>query len=104
VQTHSVTGTGLDLVFDAYERADAKQPIRPLRWWVTHAEGLTPAHIERARRLGVTVQLRSMGVIRAKRSMRVPLREVADSGLSWDWAPTGRAPPRSTRSSPCGGR
>jgi len=83
VQTHSVTGAGLDLVFDAYERADAKRPIRPLRWSVTHAEGLAPVHIERARRLGVTVQLRSMGVIRAKPSVRVPLRLVADSGLSW---------------------
>ena len=65
VQTHSVTTRGLDLVFDAYERADRHRPIRPLRWSVTHAEGITAAHLERARRLGVTVQLRSQGVIRA---------------------------------------
>jgi predicted amidohydrolase YtcJ len=83
VQTHSVTTAGLDLVFDAYERADRVRPIRPLRWTITHAEGLTPVQIERARRLGVVVQLRSMGVIRAKPIAPVPLRMVADSGLSW---------------------
>ena len=43
VQTHSVTTAGLDLVFDAYERADRVRPIRPLRWTVTHAEGITPS-------------------------------------------------------------
>jgi predicted amidohydrolase YtcJ len=83
VQTHSVTERGLDLVFDAYERADLRRPIRPLRWSVTHAEGITAAHVERARRLGITVQLRSQGVIRATRSAPAPLRLLSDSGLSW---------------------
>jgi predicted amidohydrolase YtcJ len=83
VQTHSVTTRGLDLVFDAYERADRHHPIRPLRWSVTHAEGITAAHLERARRLGVTVQLRSQGVIRTARSASAPLRLLRDSGLSW---------------------
>ncbi len=84
VQTHSVTTSGLDLVFDAYERANLHRPIRPLRWSVTHAEGITAAHLERARRLGVTVQLRSQGVIRARRPEQpAPLRLLQDSGLSW---------------------
>ena len=83
VQTHSVTAQGLDLVFDAYERADRLRPIRPLRWSVTHAEGITAAHLARARRLGVTVQLRSQGVIRAATSAPAPLRLLRDSGLSW---------------------
>ncbi|HVT70498.1 MAG TPA: amidohydrolase family protein [Trebonia sp.] len=83
VQTHSVTREGLDLVFDAYERADADHPVRALRWSVTHAEGITAAHVERARRLGVTVQLRSQGVIRAGRSAAAPLGLLRDSGLSW---------------------
>ena len=90
VQTHSVTAQGLDLVFDAYERADRRRPIRPLRWSVTHAEGITAAHLERARPLGVTVQLRSQGVIRAApgsgsgaASAAAPLRLLRDSGLSW---------------------
>ena len=89
VQTHSVTTSGLDLVFDAYERANLHRPIRPLRWSVTHAEGITAAHLERARPLGVTVQLRSQGVIRAaasasaSASAAVPLRLLRDSGLSW---------------------
>jgi predicted amidohydrolase YtcJ len=94
VQTHSVTGSGLDLVLGAYERVSRVQPIRPLRWCITHAEGITPAQLERARRLGVTLQVRSMGVIggqehavsvhgaEAVRRMP-PLRAVADSGLAW---------------------
>jgi predicted amidohydrolase YtcJ len=83
VQTHSVTTSGLALVLDAYERADKHRPIRPLRWSVTHAEGITPEQIERARRLGVTVQLRSQSVIRDSRATVAPLRLLADSGLTW---------------------
>jgi predicted amidohydrolase YtcJ len=94
VQTHSVTGEGLDLVLGAYERAAARRPIRPLRWCLTHAEGITAVQLERARRLGVTLQVRSMGVIggqghavsvhgaEAVRRMP-PLRSIADSGLAW---------------------
>ncbi|HEX3964754.1 MAG TPA: amidohydrolase [Trebonia sp.] len=94
VQTHSVTSEGLDLVLGAYERAGRLRPVRPLRWCITHAEGITPAQLERARRLGVTLQVRSMGVIggqehaesvhgaEALRRMP-PLRAIADSGLAW---------------------
>jgi predicted amidohydrolase YtcJ len=94
VQTHSVTTDGLDLVLGAYERVSARRPIRPLRWCITHAEGITPGQLERARRLGVTLQVRSMGVIggqqhavsvhgaEAVRRMP-PLRAIADSGLAW---------------------
>lgn len=83
VQTHSVTTEGLGLVLDGYERADKARPIRPLRWSVTHAEGLTPDQMERARRLGVTVQLRSQSVIRAGRAAVAPLKLLQDSGLTW---------------------
>lgn len=83
VQTHSVTTGGLALVLDAYEQADKLRPIRPLRWSVTHAEGITPEQIECARRLGVTVQLRSQSVIRDSRATVAPLRLLQDCGLSW---------------------
>jgi predicted amidohydrolase YtcJ len=94
VQTHSVTGSGLDLVLGGYERVSRVRPIRPLRWCITHAEEITAAQLERARRLGVTLQVRSMGVIggqehavsvhgaAAVRRMP-PLRAIADSGLTW---------------------
>jgi predicted amidohydrolase YtcJ len=94
VQAHSVTGEGIDLVLSAYERASAHQPIRALRWSITHAEGITAGQVERARRLGVTLQIRSMGVMggqeravaaygaEAVRAMP-PLRMIADSGLPW---------------------
>jgi predicted amidohydrolase YtcJ len=94
VQTHSVTTEGLDLVLGAYERVSEHHPIRPLRWSLTHAEGITADQLERARRLGVTLQLRSQSVVgnqgravaaygqRAARAMP-PLRLVRESGLSW---------------------
>jgi len=94
VQTHSITSEGLDLVLAAYEQANETHPVRALRWSVTHADGITRTHIERARRLGVTVQLRSQSVIgnqaraitahgqSAARRMP-PLRLVQDSGLAW---------------------
>jgi predicted amidohydrolase YtcJ len=83
VETHSVTTEGLSLVLDGYERAEKERPIRALRWSVTHAEGISPEHIERARRLGVAVQLRSQSVIRASRASVAPLKLLQDSGLTW---------------------
>jgi len=83
VETHSVTTEGLSLVLDGYERAEKERPIRALRWSVTHAEGITPDHVERARRLGVAVQLRSQSVIRASRASVAPLKLLQDSGLTW---------------------
>jgi hypothetical protein len=93
VQTHSVTGEGLDLVLAAYERASARRPVRALRWSLTHAEGITAAQLERARRLGVTLQVRSMSVIGGQdqpaavhgtsAARMPPLRTIADSGLPW---------------------
>jgi predicted amidohydrolase YtcJ len=94
VQTHSVTTQCLDLVFDAYERVNREHAIRPLRWSVTHAEGITAQQLDRARDLGVTIQLRSQSVIGNQRraiaayganaARRMPpLRLVQDSGLTW---------------------
>ena len=93
VQTHAVTTEGLDIVLDGYQNADRVRPIGPLRWSVTHAEGITPAQLDRARRLGVTVQLRSQSVIGNQRAVAAhgapaarrmpPLRLVSGSGLAW---------------------
>ena len=94
LQTHSVTADGLDLVLSAYERVNSRRKIWPLRWCITHAEEITPGHLERGRRLDLTLQVRSMGVIGgqqhavevhgadAVRGMP-PLRAIADSGLAW---------------------
>jgi len=93
VQTHAVTTEGLDTVLDGYQDADRVRPIGPLRWSVTHAEGITPAQLDLARRLGVTVQLRSQSVIGNQRAVAAhgapaarrmpPLRLVSGSGLAW---------------------
>jgi len=88
-----VTTEGLDRVLYGYQDADRVRPIGPLRWSVTHAEGITPAQLDRARRLGVMVQLRSQSVIGNQRAVAAhgapaarrmpPLRLVSGSGLAW---------------------
>ena len=93
VQTHAVTTEGLDRVLDGYQDADRVRPIGRLRWSVTHAEGITPAQLDLARRLGVTIQLRSQSVIGNQRAVAAhgapaarrmpPLRLVSGSGLAW---------------------
>jgi predicted amidohydrolase YtcJ len=52
VQTHSVTASGLDLVFDAYERANRHRPVRPLRWSVTQARASSGSARPRPPRCG----------------------------------------------------
>ena len=55
VATHAVGDAAIDLVLDAYERADADVPIAGRRWTIEH--GFIPAadQFERVRRLGLTV-------------------------------------------------
>ena len=84
VQTHAVTTEGLDMVLYGYQDADRVRPIGPLRWSVTHAEGITPAQLDRARRLGVMVQLRSQSVIGNQRAAQI------NPFITLWWAVTGR--------------
>ncbi len=55
VATHAVGDAAIDLVLNAYERADARHSIRGRRWTIEHGFIPAPDHFDRLRALGVTV-------------------------------------------------
>jgi predicted amidohydrolase YtcJ len=54
---HSTGGGSTDLLLDAYEAADREKPIRDRRFTLTHANFPDARAIERARRLGVVIDM-----------------------------------------------
>lgn len=55
VATHAVGDAAIDLVLDAYEKADARRAIGERRWTIEHGFIPAPDQFERMRRLGLTV-------------------------------------------------
>ena len=55
VATHAVGDAAIDLVLDAYAKADARRPIGDRRWTIEHGFIPAPDQFERMRRLGLTV-------------------------------------------------
>jgi predicted amidohydrolase YtcJ len=94
VQTHVVQRETMKIVLDAMEIVNKQHPLRGLRWSFTHADEIGPEELERARKLGVNIQLRSQRVVgnhEAVIEARGPhgvelmpeLRLVQDSGVTW---------------------
>lgn len=54
---HTTGGGSTDLLLDAYEAADREQPIRERRFTLTHANFPNRNVIERARRMGVLIDM-----------------------------------------------
>lgn len=89
---HCVGDAAIDLVLDAFEAANAEQPIAPLRWTLIHMTLAHPEQLDRARALGLvlTVQqpliyalgagwVKYWGRERAERAS--PMRVFATCGL-----------------------
>lgn len=72
VQTHATRPETIDHVLGLIEEVNEEQPMRALRWSLTHADAITAEQLERVRHLGMNVQLRSFAVM----SDRAPLVEV----------------------------
>lgn len=99
VQTHAIQPETIDILFDVMEEVDQKHPLRALRWSVTHADHIGAAQIERARALGVNLQLRSQrangGVAKVFEKFgdaaftMPPLRLVQDSGITYGFGSDG---------------
>ena len=95
VQTHASQPETIDLLLDVMEEINAEYPLRQLRWSVTHSDLIGPAQIERARHLGMNLQMRSISVTAQPRRYRLleemgdagldvpPLRMIEDSGIPW---------------------
>jgi predicted amidohydrolase YtcJ len=55
VATHAVGDAAIDLVLNAYEKANADRPIAGRRWSIEHAFIGRPAHLPRMKSLGVAI-------------------------------------------------
>ena len=93
VQTHATQPETIGHLLDLVEEVDAVHPVRPLRWTITHADNITAGQLERVRRLGMNVQLRSNMVMGAREPVfeqfgdaayhMPPLRMAQESGVSY---------------------
>lgn len=97
---HVVGDRGIDLVLDAYERANHAQSIARKRWILEHCHYMRPDQIERVHRLGLAIStqfhpymaaatmIRHWGRERAEQSMRVRdwLRAGIRVGGGSDWS------------------
>lgn len=63
VQTHAVQPSTIDRLLDVMEQVNREHPLRGLRWSITHADNIGAAQIERAKHLGMNLQIRSQRVI-----------------------------------------
>jgi predicted amidohydrolase YtcJ len=91
VQTHAMQPQTMDLLFDVFEEVNQQYPMRQLRWSITHADNISPDQFERARHLGLNLQLRSTPVLGNRASIvdkfgdaayqMPPLRLVQESGI-----------------------
>jgi len=119
VQTHAMQPETMDILFDVMTGINEEYPLRHLRWSITHSDNIGAPQIERARHLGMNLQMRSTPVLGDRDSVvekfgdaaydMPPLRLVQDSGIPFGlgtdgtkanqiapfvtlwWAVTGRA-------------
>ena len=119
VQTHAIQPETMDILFDVMTDINEEHPIRHLRWSITHADNIGAPQIERARHLGMNLQMRSTSVLGNRKPVlekfgdaaydMPSLRLIQDSGISFGlgtdgtkanqiapfvtlwWAVTGRA-------------
>jgi predicted amidohydrolase YtcJ len=91
VQTHAMQHQTIDVLLDVFEEVNQEHPMRQLRWSIAHADNISPKQFERARHLGLNLQLRSTPVLGDRESIvekfgdasyqMPPLRKVQDSGI-----------------------
>jgi predicted amidohydrolase YtcJ len=91
VQTHAMQHQTIDVLLDVFEEVNQEYPMRHLRWSITHADNISPKQFERARHLGLNLQLRSTPVLGDRESIvktfgdasyqMPPLRKVQESGI-----------------------
>ena len=107
VQSHAVQPETIDHLLDVITEVNAEQPVRQLRWSITHADNISAEQIERAKGLGMNLQLRSNPVLGGREPIfekfgerayhMPPLRLIQDSaipfGLGTDGTKAGQINP-----------
>jgi predicted amidohydrolase YtcJ len=80
VQTHAMRHETIDILLDVFEEVNEQHPMRHLRWSIAHADSISPEQFERARHLGLNLQLRSTPVL----GDRGPIvAKYGDVGYQW---------------------
>ena len=92
VQLHTVTEKAIDAQLDQVEKIAKQVNIRPLRWAFMHMEAVTPAQVERMKKLNMFLAINpretvSSGLLHQIQGDKAfgmpPLKEVQDSGIMW---------------------
>ena len=92
VQLHTVTEKAIDAQLDQVEKIAKQVDIRPLRWAFMHMEAVTPAQVERMKKLNMFLAINPREVVSGGLLHQVqgdkafgmpPLKEIQDSGIMW---------------------
>ncbi|BFM18168.1 amidohydrolase [Maricurvus nonylphenolicus] len=92
-QIHVVNALTIDFYLDIIEELSSNFPLQANQITFTHAEGITDALLKRSKQLGISVQVRSMPIIRSAKAVEEsygadvlsmpPLRMIQESGITW---------------------
>jgi predicted amidohydrolase YtcJ len=91
-QLHTVTEKAIDAQLDQLEKVNKQVNLRPLRWAFMHMEGVTPAQIERMKKLNLFLALNPRPIVSGGLLHRIqgdkgfampPMREAQESGIMW---------------------
>ena len=92
VQLHTVTEKAIDAQLDQVEKIARQVDIRPLRWAFMHMEAVTPAQVERMKKLNMFLAINPREIVSGgllhqvqgdKAFAMPPLKEIQDSGIMW---------------------
>jgi predicted amidohydrolase YtcJ len=92
VQLHTVTEIAIGEQLTQLEKISKEVDLRPLRWSFMHMEGVTPAQVERMKKLNMFLALNIRPIVSGGLLHRVqgdkgfampPMREIQESGIKW---------------------
>ncbi|HWP89330.1 MAG TPA: amidohydrolase, partial [Burkholderiales bacterium] len=92
VNAHVEMENSIDAFLTLYEKVNREKPIKGLRWAYSHVDQVTPAQIERMKRLGMSAQIHTRPLIQGALMHKShgdrawdmpPMRLVRDSGIPW---------------------
>jgi predicted amidohydrolase YtcJ len=92
VQLHTVTEIAIGEQLTQLEKISKEVDLRPLRWSFMHMEGVTPAQVERMKKLNMFLALNIRPIVSGGLLHRIqgdkgfampPMREIQESGIKW---------------------
>jgi predicted amidohydrolase YtcJ len=93
IHTHAMTTKKISYLLDMFKDIDSKINIKPLRWTIAHAYGISAANLKAAKDLGMVVAFHSTPTINGaswKKAIKIkgplempPLKRAQESGIVW---------------------